>query len=751
MSDNDPQLPFEMEFPSEPERIQSEITLLPDEERDLIAEGELLSHEEDIPVIDPDSELFNPPWMVMVGLSVLMFCAGAGWALLGARAEITQTPVPLAEPQDLNPTDPTVFSEAGRDRFRQAYQSLQSGQARLALTQMEGLDVELPILIDHLLMMRALASQQLLDQAAATTYWQQLLSQFPDSSLVPQALLGLNQLQSLVENYPQHPVTGEVAETFLIQDPGQIQWLRLLVRYHPRRVNIPVVDQWIQSQPETLTPEDWQVVSDLFWDEREYGRASKTYGRAPVTSRNLYRYARSHHLSKNYAEAKLIYQRLLTEFPTSEDLPLGRRRFAEISDSATAISLLQPLAAQSLPESADALLDLSKIYEKSKSPQSAQSIRQDLWQRFPESEAAVEAAWDHSWSLAKVGQKAAAIAVAQQVGLAQEDTEMGAQLVYWAGKWQNQLGNPEAARQLYQQVLTRFPHTYYAWRAAVQLGLPVGDFKVGRLPVQVAYTPVKLTLPAGSPQVQALHLMSIPELAWQRWQWEVDIYHKDLSPEEIFVTGLLRNTVRDHLKGINQVSSLRFKTDPGVEALRQREDFWQAMYPLHFHDSASNALGGDPSSQAGIAQWSKQYKLNPLLVAALIRQESRFEADIVSRSGALGLMQVMPATGKWIGDQLGVSQFDMRSPADNLHFGSWYLDYTHRTYQDNSMLAVASYNGGPGSVAKWLKQFGLSDPDLFVEQIPFTETRGYVKAVFGNYWNYWQLYTPEGKALFKNR
>jgi soluble lytic murein transglycosylase len=748
MSDQESQFACEEGgYSADPAESWPETPILPDEDRDVMTEGSNAVEESLRPERDPESEPFNPPWIVMVGLSVLMFCAGAGWALLGAQAEITEMPLPPA--QDFDPTDPTVLSQESINRFRQAYQSLQSGQARLALTQMEGLETELPILIDHLLMMRAMASQQLLDPTAATEYWQQLRSQFPDSSLVPHALLGLNHQELLVQAYPRHPVTGELAEAALTQDPTQIQWLRLLVHYHPNRVKTPVVDQWIRARPETLTLEDWQAVSDLLWDQREYGKASQTYGRAPITSRNLYRYARSHHLSKNYGEARVIYQRLLTEFPDSEDTPLGRRRLAEISDSATAIALLRPLAAQSLPESADALLDLSKLYEKNKSPQSAQVIRQELWQRFPESEAAVEAAWDHSWSLAKAGQKSAAITVAQHVGLAQEDTEMGAQLAYWAGKWQSQLGNPEAARQLYQQVLTRFPHTYYAWRAAVQLGLPVGDFKVGRFPVQVTYKPAKLTLPVGSPQVQALHLMSLPELAWQRWQWEVDIHHQELSPEEIFVTGFLRNTVNEHLKGINQVSSLRFKA--GAEALRQREDFWQAMYPLHFHDSASNAVGGDPLSQKGIAQWSKQYQLNPLLVAALIRQESRFEADIVSRSGALGLMQVMPATGKWIGDQLGISQFQLTSPADNLHFGSWYLDYTHRTYQDNSMLAVASYNGGPGSVAKWLKQFGLSDPDLFVEQIPFTETRGYVKAVFGNYWNYWQLYTAEGKAFFKNR
>jgi soluble lytic murein transglycosylase len=58
------------------------------------------------------------------------------------------------------------------------------------------------------------------------------------------------------------------------------------------------------------------------------------------------------------------------------------------------------------------------------------------------------------------------------------------------------------------------------------------------------------------------------------------------------------------------------------------------------------------------------------------------------------------------------------------------------------MLAVASYNAGPGKVSEWLEKFPLSDPDAFIEVIPYAETKGYVEAVFGNYWNYLRLYNP---------
>jgi len=80
---------------------------------------------------------------------------------------------------------------------------------------------------------------------------------------------------------------------------------------------------------------------------------------------------------------------------------------------------------------------------------------------------------------------------------------------------------------------------------------------------------------------------------------------------------------------------------------------------------------------------------------------------------------------------------------DNVNLGTWYLGHTHDEYNNNSMLAVASYNAGPGAVGGWLTRFGFKDPDAFVEKIPYPETQDYVKSVFENYWNYLRIYNPE--------
>jgi soluble lytic murein transglycosylase len=164
------------------------------------------------------------------------------------------------------------------------------------------------------------------------------------------------------------------------------------------------------------------------------------------------------------------------------------------------------------------------------------------------------------------------------------------------------------------------------------------------------------------------------------------------------------------------------------KTLKQQAAYWHTLYPFPFLDPIQN--------------WSEQRQLNPLLVTALIRQESRFMPKIRSSAGAVGLMQVMPDTASYIASHIKLKTYKLDDPEDSIKLGTWYLDYTHAEFKGNSMLAVASYNAGPGAVAGWLGK-GSPDVDAFVEAIPYEETRGYVKSVFGNYWNYLRLYNPD--------
>jgi soluble lytic murein transglycosylase len=139
---------------------------------------------------------------------------------------------------------------------------------------------------------------------------------------------------------------------------------------------------------------------------------------------------------------------------------------------------------------------------------------------------------------------------------------------------------------------------------------------------------------------------------------------------------------------------------------------------------------------------AQKHSLNPLIVWSMMRQESFFEGFIRSSAGARGLMQIMPATGQSIADQLGwPANFnfdDLYRPTVSIYLGVDYLDQ-QRTSLGDLYPALAAYNAGPGNAAHW-SGLAPSDPDLFLEVIRLDEPRRYIKAIYEMYSIYDLLY-----------
>ena len=135
-------------------------------------------------------------------------------------------------------------------------------------------------------------------------------------------------------------------------------------------------------------------------------------------------------------------------------------------------------------------------------------------------------------------------------------------------------------------------------------------------------------------------------------------------------------------------------------------------------------------------------KVDPYLVLSVIRQESTFNEGATSRAGALGLMQIMPQTGKTLANNLGIRRFNHSSlydPDVSIRLGSYFLGDQVRQFTNGATadmgfeLGLAAYNAGPHNARQWLERFPHDDADAFIERIPFKETRLYVKLVLKNY------------------
>lgn len=651
----------------------------------------------------------------------------------------------LATPADrATPLEKLAQTGSGIDRSRARYllavDRIQQDHGGAALPLLEGLETEYPVLAAQILAKRAQAYAATGDQAKATATWNQLLQQYGDNPASAEALFNLGKTNpkywdQLLAKFPGHPHSIDVAVARLQKDPKQPELLLLLAKhglYLPDIVS--VLDRLKTEYAAQLKPEDWQAIAFGYWEKQKYGSAGDAYAKAPPTALNLYRAGRGAQLDGKTETAINRYESLIQAFPEAKETGLAMMRLVSLVEKPeTAIAYLEQVMTRFPDRAPEAMMAKADRLLEQNQAQAALKIQQGILAQYSHSEEAATIRWQQVEEHLKNGNTQSAWEWARQLAAENPDSELAPQAAFWVGRWAADLGKPDAAKQSYEYVLATYPESYYAWRSAVLLGWDVGDFSTVRQKLPQVVKPTWQPEPlAGSEAAKELYRLGQDRDAWDLWQVEFTNRVEPTVAEQ-FTDGLMRLGVNDNLDGLFMLSSLDLREQPEerqqVKQIKQDINYWYALYAFPYSET--------------IEQWAQQRQLNPMLVTALIRQESRFEAKIESIAGAKGLMQVMPDTADWVAGQAGLKQYNLETPNDNVNLGTWYLDFTHREYNNNSMYAVASYNAGPGSVADWINQFGTIDPDQFVEKIPFGETKGYVKSVFGNYWNYLRLYNPD--------
>jgi soluble lytic murein transglycosylase len=629
-----------------------------------------------------------------------------------------------------------------RARYLLALDLINADRGGSAIPLLEGLEADYPEMAVYSLMALAQAQAAAGQSEAAAATEQRLLNDFSDDPAIAPLLYTLGQQDPtywdlLLQTFPDHPAAVEVAHRRLTEDPYRGDALPLLMTMARVGLHHPgagaALIRLSEEFGEQLSPADWQTVGFGLWRLDDYKNAGPAYAQASPSPRNLYRAARGLQIANQKDQAIALFTQLDQQFPTAPETATGLLRLTRSLSPEKSLGVLDQVVDRFPDRAAEALQLKADILDDLDSPDSAQAMREQVLQDYTDSDAAADLRLNNAFQAAERGDLAMAVSWAQDVVKYSPQRDLAANAGFWVGKWANQLGQAQVAHKSWEQVIGLHPESYYAWRSAVALGWEVGDFRTVRsVQPQVALPQRRNPLPTGSVPLQELYLLGQDKLAWERWQTEFTS-RQDPSVEEQFVDGLMRLGTGDNLDGIYQVSSLAWTDDPTdlakFQEIKQTADYWQAVYPFPYADL--------------IQKWSAQRGLNPLLVTALIRQESRFESQIRSSAGAAGLMQVMPGTADWIKGQAGLSAYDLNDPNSNIELGTWYLDYTHGEYGDHSLFAVASYNAGPGNVAKWIDRGNFKDADDFVEKIPFPETQGYVRAVLGGYWNYLRLYNPE--------
>lgn len=136
---------------------------------------------------------------------------------------------------------------------------------------------------------------------------------------------------------------------------------------------------------------------------------------------------------------------------------------------------------------------------------------------------------------------------------------------------------------------------------------------------------------------------------------------------------------------------------------------------------------------------AEEFNLDPALVFSVIKAESNFDRQAVSKKGAIGLMQLKPSTAQSVAKQLGVTDFDLTEADINIRLGCCYLNYLINRFK-NEKTALAAYNAGESRVNEWLKNTEYSDNGVTLKKIPFEETEKYIEKITESFSKYKKLY-----------
>ncbi len=650
---------------------------------------------------------------------------------------ISQSPVERAEKLAQIVQNSRSIDRA-RARYLLASDYIERTQGKKALVLLQGLEKDYPVLAPYILLKQAQAEDMLGEGGKASDLRQKVLKQYAKEPAAVKAMYLIAQPQQqemAIAQFPSHPLTWEIIRKRLEENPNQPRLQLILAKYAYSQPGIVGVLDQLVKQP-NLKPQDWEIIGTAYWANNQFTKAATAYTKAPQTPRNLYRVARGLQVGgKDREQAIATYNLLVQKFPDANETGTALLRLAEMAKNRKdAIPYLNQVLTKFPEQASQALVAQAQILQSLNDQKSAQKAWELLITKYKNSNEAAEYRWKIAQEKAKAQDYEAAWEWAGPITTNNPTSILAPRAGFWVGKWATALGKQQDAKAAYEYVISQFPYSYYAWRSATTLGLNVGNFNTVRMMTPEIIPRQRPVPTAGSETFKELYLLGQDRDAWL--QWETEFQNPDQpTVAQQFTEGLIRLAKGENLSGIDIISKVEDQETPEGKAqyaaLSKQITYWQARYPLPYLQQ--------------IQKWSTQRQLNPLLVTALIRQESRFEPKIKSVANATGLMQVLPSTAQWIAPQIKADSktLNLENPSDNIMLGTWYLDHTHQQYNNNSMLAIASYNAGPGNVAKWLQTIPTKDPDEFVEVIPFGETQNYVRQVFGNYWNYLRLYNPE--------
>ncbi len=383
-----------------------------------------------------------------------------------------------------------------------------------------------------------------------------------------------------------------------------------------------------------------------------------------------------------------------------------------------------------------ALLSAANLHLVHHEYDQSQDAFHELQQRFPTGARASYAHWKAAWLTLREGKNdQAKQQFDEQIALYPGGNETSNAL-YWRARLAEEDNQPAMARAYYQKLSDRFKNYYYA---------ELGRQRMTKLPA-VVDPPGQFPLLDKVPPLEHGEKIELSEAPTDNLHYQkgkllgngglIDLAVKELQAAEGEEKGswgpaetAQLYTDTGHFDRAIEVMKKSVPSYFAVDLGNLPRPYWDALFPKPYWND--------------LKRFSEANGLDPYLVASLIRQESEFNPAAVSRANAVGLMQLLPKTGKLVSKQVKLSHYNpsqLYTPGVNLQLGTHYFRGMVDHFGGSFAYALAAYNAGSDRVEEWLGQGKYRDETEFVESIPFTETREYVQAIMRNASVYRQLY-----------
>ena len=470
-----------------------------------------------------------------------------------------------------------------------------------------------------------------------------------------------------------------------------------------------------------LTEEEKILLGKIYFKNKKYSKALDYFSKISMDKGWDY-YVLSNHYVGNKVVAKKLIEKGIVQYSYKADkdnlhkiydIYTSYMKGTKVKNWTQMLTLVQ----QNILNGEDYVLyKLAGISPKDK----AITLYKRIIDKYISSDYAPEAMWNVFWNEYSNKNYANAKELAYKHLKTYQNVNSTTRMAFWLYKVLEKEGQQQEAHNILIRLASKYPDDYYGLRAEAILDKKA-DFwttnPTSKLPENNQIIEFPITVSD----------IAIKDIKLINSMFEMGDY-------EIWLDANFNNKIVEswfEFRKNKKVRSIILARDT-IKEMKEKPSVYSEAYKLAYPLYYTNEL-----NIAG-----EKLNLDPYYIISLIKEESHFDEKAKSSTNAIGLMQIMPATANYIISMLKMdipSLADIENPKTNIYLGTNYLRYLEDTFQDD-LLVTAAYNGGEGSVRKWIKTYGYDDKDEFIENIQFDETKHYVKKVFRTYHMYKKIY-----------